>query len=65
MAGGVGECLGLQKTLNHSMLLFYFILFIFRVAPAAYGSSQARGGIQAAAASLHHSHSSSGLEPHL
>jgi len=33
--------------------LFYFLLL--RAAPAAYGSSQARGPIRAAAASLHHS----------
>ena len=32
---------------------------------AAYGSSQARGLIGAAAASLHHSHSNAGSEPHL
>ena len=36
-----------------------FCLF-FRAAPAAYGSSQARGGNGAAAASLHHSHSFNG-----
>ena len=39
--------------------------FIFRATPAAYGSSQARGRIGAVAASLHHSHSNSGSEPHL
>ena len=32
---------------------------------AAYGSSQARGHIRAAAAGLHHSHSNAGFEPHL
>ena len=44
-----------------------FILhFIFsRAAPAAYGSSQARGWIRAAAAGLHHSHSKTRSEPHL
>ena len=31
----------------------------------AYRSSQARGQIGAAAASLHHSHSNTGSEPHL
>ena len=31
--------------------------FLFGTAPAAYGSSQAKGRIRAAAASLHHSHS--------
>ena len=43
-------------------LLFgqYFIFFhfiFFRGAPTAYGSSQARGWVKAAAAGLHHSHS--------
>ena len=45
-------------------ILFYFIL-LFRAAPAAYGSSQARGQIGATAAGLHHSHSSLGSEPRL
>ena len=35
-------------------------LFVFRATPVAYGSSQARGRIGAAAASLCHSHSSVG-----
>ena len=33
--------------------------------PVAYGNSQARGQIGAAAANLHHSHSKVGSEPHL
>ena len=44
-------------------LLFYFIIIIlfcfFRTAPMAYGGSLARGGIEAAATGLHHSHSNS------
>ena len=36
---------------------FCFCFCLFRAAPMAYGSSQPRGGIGAAAASLHHSHS--------
>ena len=41
----------------------YFCLY--RAAPAAYGSSQDRGQIRAAAAGIHHSHSHShkGSEP--
>ena len=35
------------------------------VAPAAYGGSQARGQIGAAATSLHHSHSNARSELHL
>ena len=37
--------------------------FFLRAAPAAYGSSQARGQIRGPAASLHHSHSNTGFEP--
>ena len=43
--------------------IFFFLHF--RAIPMAYGSSQARGQIRAAAAGLHHSHSNSGPEPHL
>ena len=39
------------------MLLFYFILLLFRASPVAYGGSQARGLIGATATSLCHSHS--------
>ena len=47
-------------------LLFYFIYFcLFRATPAAYGGSQARGPVGAAAAGLHHSHSNSGSNPSL
>ena len=38
---------------------------LFRAEPAAYRSSQARGGIGAAVASLCHSHSNTGSELHL
>ena len=44
---------------------FYFLFCLFRDTPTAYGGSQARGRIRAAAASLHHSHSNAGSEPHL
>ena len=40
-------------------LLYRYVVF-FRAAPVAYGSSQARGQIGAAAASLYHSHSNAG-----
>ena len=43
--------------------LVFFFFFIFMAAPAAYGSSQARGQIGAAAASLHHSHSNARTQP--
>ena len=52
--------------LSSSLSPFFFFFFcLFRAAPVAYGSSQARGQIGAAAASLHHSHSNEGSEPHL
>ena len=34
---------------------FYFLLIYFRATPVAYGVSQARGRIRAAATGLHHS----------
>ena len=40
--------------------LFFFSFFLFTATPTAYGSSQARGQIGAAAASLHNSHSNPG-----
>ena len=48
---------------NKTTLFFCLFFFLFRVAPSAYGSSQARGQIGAAVAGLHHSHSSTGSEP--
>ena len=45
---------------------FFFFSFVFlRTVPAAHGSSQARGGIEAAAAGLRHSHSNARFKPHL
>ena len=44
---------------------FFFIFCLFRAMPTANGSPQARGQIGAIAASLHHSQSDSGSEPHL
>ena len=57
-----------EITFNQYSRLFYFILFYFlslRVAPAAYGGSQASGRIRAVVAGLHHSHSNTGSEPYL
>ena len=42
-----------------------FLFLLFRAAPVAYGSSQARGGIGAVMAGLHHSYSNGGSEPSL
>ena len=52
------------NTLLLGKSLFFFFL-LFWAAPAACGASQARALIGATAASLHHSHSSAGSEPHL
>ena len=42
-------------------LSFFFFLFLFRVVPTAYGYSKARGENGVTAASLHHSHSKTGI----
>ena len=42
-----------------------FFFFLSTATPAAYGSSQGRGQIRAAAAGLNHSHSNTGSKPHL
>ena len=60
------SCAGLWAgTRDASLYLLIFFFFLFRATPAAYGGSQARGGIRAVATSLHHRHSNSGSEPHL
>ena len=46
-------------------LTFFFFFLLFRATPVACGSSQANGRIRAIAASLRHSHSNVGSEPHL
>ena len=58
----IGELLSKLVYSSHELLLtkedqITVFLFAFQAAPAAYGSSQARGQIGAAAAGLHHSHS--------
>ena len=45
--------------------LFIYLFIYFRAAHVAYGSSQARSWIRAAAAGLHHSHSNARTEPPL
>ena len=46
-----------KKKKNPSPFFFFFFFCLFRAVPAAYGGSQARGGIGSAGAGLHHSHS--------
>ena len=55
-------CPPLSETLPFLLCLF---ILLFRAAPLACGSSQARGPIGAVAAGLHHSHSDTRPEPHL
>ena len=45
--------------------IYVYIKVLLRDIPAAYGGSQARGLIRAAAASLHHSYSNKGSKPGL
>ena len=51
---------------KHQVFLFFLLSFfspgLLRAAPMAYGSSQAKGQIRAAAAGLHYSHSNSKSE---
>ena len=55
-----------QTTVHNitQILFFSFFFLLFRAAPVAPGSSQARGLIGAAAAGLHHSHSNAGSLTH-
>ena len=48
-----------------SVVVVVAVVAISWAAPAAYGGSQARGRIGAAATSLRQSHSNAGSEPHL
>ena len=60
-------CLCVYKYLSIYLSIYIYIYFFlsFRAAPIAYGSFQARGPIGAAAAGIHHGHSSGGSELHL
>jgi len=58
------DCVGLWKGVNGLCFFVLLIFFLFVAIPTAYGGSQARGGIRAAAASLHHSHSNTGSLTH-
>ena len=58
---------GVYQAKKVDLLYFriFFFFFHFRVTPAAYESSPARGPIRAIAAGLHHSHSNVGSKPSL
>ena len=51
--------------LGGALVWFGLVFLLFRATPAAYGSSQARDQIGAAAAGLHHSHSNARSKPRL
>ena len=55
----------IRQPLCHDENSLFFVFLYFRTACMAYGGSQARGWIRAAAAGLHHSHSNTRSEPHL
>ena len=57
-----------DKTLSEVLIFFFFFFGLFAIlwaAPAAYGSSQARGWIGAVAIGLRQSHSNTGSKLHL
>ena len=53
----------MNEIMGVGVICFLFSFFIFRAAPATYGSSKARGWIGAAAAGLCHSHSTARSKP--
>ena len=59
----LGDGMHVYLPFKKSPYIFISLFCLFRAAPAAYGSSQARGPVGATAAGLHHSHSRS--EPRL
>ena len=56
---------GPSKNLGFYSIIIIFSFCFFRAAPTAHGGSKARSGTGAAAAGLHHSHSSAGSGPPL
>ena len=65
----LSSSLALSHTLSLSRLqlmeIFVFVFCFFRATPAAYGGSQARSQIGAAAAGIHRSHSNARRKPDL
>ena len=49
----------------HKYMNKQYIYIYIMAAPVAYGGSQARGQVGAAATGLHHGHSNAGSEPRL
>ena len=64
--GSLHRKIMISLTSSFSFFLFFFPpLFLLMATLVAYGSSQVRGLIGAAAADLHRSHSHAGSKPHL
>ena len=53
-----------EGRISNDIPKLFFGFCFFRATSTAYGDSQARGQIEAAAASLHHSHGNTRSEPH-
>ena len=64
---GAIHCVLVKASINiiYVFSFFFFFFWHFRAEPAAYGGSQARGGIRTTATRLHQSHSNSGSQPRL
>ena len=54
-----------KRARKHKHTNGFFFFGLFKVAPEAYGGSQAKGQIRASTAGLCHSHSNTRSEPHL
>ena len=54
---------GRTPTSQVTGVFLFFLLFFLRATGVAYGGSEARGGIGATAAGLHHSHNNAGSKP--
>ena len=54
-----------KSFVSFKFILFIYLFFLFRAALGAYGSSQARGEVEAVAATLRQSHSNTRSEPRL
>ena len=54
-----------QASIHEDVGCFCLFFFLCRAASSAYGSSQARSQVRAAAAGLHHSHRNTECEPPL
>ena len=59
----IDRSVGIDLGIRGLFYLFIFFFLLFRAAPVAYGSSQARDQIETAAAGQYHRHSNATSEP--